>query len=115
VRGKVSGLMEKPAPVKLTEETTRSAPPVLVTVTVWLLDVPTVTLAKFTLLGETLTDGVPGLGPGSGVDAPVLPHPLTRNGNTQRNTNGSKKDHSRVTRFGTFTSLLSMHAKPGKV
>jgi len=80
VSGKVRGLIENPAPAKVTLETTRSAVPEFVTVTVWLLDVPTVTLVKLRLLGETLTDGVP-CPPGVGVVTPVLPHPLTRNGN----------------------------------
>lgn len=88
VNGKVSGLIEKPAPDRVTPDTTRSAVPEFVIVTVWLLVVPTVTLVKLKLLGETLTDGDPG--PGVGVDTPVLPHPLTRNGSAQRNTTRSK-------------------------
>lgn len=64
VNGKVSGLIEKPVPDRVTLDTTRSAVPEFVTVTIWLLVVPTVTLVKLKLLGETLTDGDPAPGPG---------------------------------------------------
>ena len=89
VTGKVRGLIEKPAPDRVTAETTKSALPVFETVTVRLLVVPTVTLPKAKLLGEALTAGLPGLGLLGPGEAAVLPHPLTRNGNTQRHATRS--------------------------
>jgi len=103
VTGKVRGLMERPAPDSVTAETTRSAFPVLVTVTVRLLVVPTVTLPKFRLLGAALIEGL-GVGLGDGSETPVPPHPVSRKGNTNKDTNRS---NCPVARFRTFTGFLS--------
>src|SRR5262249_15715210 len=96
--------IDKPAPDNVTEETTRSAVPVLVTVTVRLLVLPTVTLPKFRLLGEALTEGLPGVGLCVGSETPVPPHPVSRNGSTHKDTS---RNNCFVAKFRTFTCFFS--------
>ena len=55
VTGKVTPLTEKPAPVTLACEILTAVPPVLVTVSDRLPFLPTVTLPKLRLAGETLS------------------------------------------------------------
>ena len=103
VSGKVRGVIEKPAPDRVTAETIKSAVPVLETVTAWLVLVPTVTLPKLRLLGDALTAGLPEVGFGDGCATPVPPHPVCRNGKTHKEANRS----SRAARFRRFTCFLS--------
>jgi hypothetical protein len=76
VRGNVIALILNPAPVTLMEDTTRSAPPVFVTATVFAPLAPTVTFPNDNELGVTVADIV-GL-PGCWFATPVLPQPTTK-------------------------------------
>jgi hypothetical protein len=81
VKGNEIGLTLKPAPVTVTAEITRSAFPVLLTTTVFVLLVPTVTLPNESAEGFTLNEivvcsCVPAAPP---TAAPVLPHPEINN------------------------------------
>jgi len=76
-------LIPKPAPVTATAEITKSALPVLVTKTVFVLVLPTVTLPNERLAGVTVTeielpDCVGALPPPA--TTPVLPHPANKKG-----------------------------------
>ena len=75
VRGNCIGLSANPAPVTVTEETTRSALPVLLTMTVLELVVPTLTLPNERLVGLVDTVGDPVVPPPP--DAPAVPQPDT--------------------------------------
>jgi hypothetical protein len=56
VRGNVIPLILNPAPVTLMEDTTRSAPPVFVTATVFVPLAPTVTFPNDKELGVTVAE-----------------------------------------------------------
>jgi hypothetical protein len=78
VSGKEIGANVYPAPVIVTAETTRSAFPVLLTITVFVLVVPTVTFPNDKLVGFRETAGAPEEPPLALLVTPVLPHPANK-------------------------------------